>query len=138
MYFLDKLNYPNSIIANIITKSTQCFFVVLIYTESKFRRWQNFFRTLFDRKLESNLFYKLNITLMGLCLPSLDINVVFTWQLCGKGIHLKSLMYFFQRIGIYVTFHITQAVVLNTRIHRGKKYVSYIPDAHLSVDYNIV
>ena len=70
---------------------------------------------------------------MGLCLPSLDIDVVFTRQLCGKSIHLKSLMYFFQRIGIYVTFHITQAVVLITRIHRGKKYVSYIPDTHLSV-----
>ena len=88
--------------------------MILIYTECKFGKLPHFFRTLFDRKLEVNLFYKLNITLMGLCLPSLDINVVFTRQLCGKSIHLKSLMYIFQRIGVYVTFHITQAFVLIT------------------------
>ena len=88
--------------------------MILIYTECKFMKWPHFFRTLFDRKLESNLFYKLDITLMGLFLLSLDINVVFTRQLCGKSIYLKSLMYIFQRIGVYVTFHITQAFVLIT------------------------
>ena len=88
-------NFTLSIIANMLTKSTIFLFMILIYTERKFGRWQHFFRTLFDRKLESNLFYKLNITLMGLCLPSLDINVVFTRQLCGKSIHPKSLMHFF-------------------------------------------
>ena len=114
------------------------FLMILIYTESKFGRWQHFFRTLFDRKLESNLFYKLNITLMGLCLPSLDINVVFTRQLCGKSIYLKSLMYIFQWIGVYVTFHIPQALVFITWAHRGKKYVSYIPDTHFSVHVVVV
>ena len=90
------------------------FFMILIYTECKFGKWPHFFRTLFDHKLEINLFYKLNITVMGLCLPSLDINFGFTRQPCGKSIHLKSLMYIFQRIGVYVTFHITQAFVLIT------------------------
>ena len=118
-----------------LPKSTQFFSLWFWYIQKESLGCDSIFFApyLTANKLESNLFYKLNITLMGLCLPSLDINVEFTKQLCGKSIHLKSLMYFFQRIGINAAFHITQAVVFITWTHRCKKYLSYIPDTHLSV-----
>ena len=114
-------------------------FIILIYTECKLRKWPHFFRTSFDRKLETNLFYKLNITVMGLCLPSLDINLGFTRQPCGKSIHLKSLMYIFQRIGVYVTFHITQAFVLITLNTPWQEiYILYLRFTFLVIDKMVV
>ena len=99
-----------------LPKSTQFFSLWFWYIQKESLGCDSIFFApyLTANKLESNLFYKLNITLMGLCLPSLDINFGFTTQPCGKSIHLKSLMYIFQRIGVYVTCHITQAFVLIT------------------------